>query len=292
MVALNYYDNKVVLVVGASDGLGLSIVTLLTRFSSARIIATSRSLIKIEERLSKLNGKNAKGVGLNLESSDEEISEVVRKIIAAESRLDVLINCAGMGFRGKVADTRMSVHRRVFQVDYFGQIAVIKSVMNHNASSPLHIVQVSSVQGYFGVGERAPYSAAKHALVGFIDSLRTECDPYPTNESGGSNTIVTLVSPGYINTNHSASAVTGSGTVYSKSDESTLNGYSPEFVAQQLLLKSAAKHREIIIADAKITFLVKLRYLCANLCFRILRNRQIGKKESLWKTIFKWIFST
>lgn len=278
---MEYYNGKVVLVVGASEGLGYSIVSQLTVETSARVIATSRSATKIKQKLKLLPSRNVRGVALSLNASDAEIAKSILAIIESEEggKIDILINCAGMGFRGKVSDTNLEVHRQVFQVDYFGQVAIIKSLLGVSS----HIIQVSSVQGYVGIGERAPYAAAKHALVGFIDALRTECDE--------ANTRITLVSPGYISTNHSANAITGNGSAYSQTDETTSTGYSPEYVANQLLVNSAQGKREVIIADFKTRLVIKLRLLFPNLCFRILRNRQLGIKESLAVSVFKWLLS-
>ena len=287
---MSFYDGKVVLIVGASEGLGLALVKHLATCSTARVIATSRSVAKIQKRMGELSYGNVTCASLDLEHDDERIQADVNRIIGPEGKVDILINCAGMGFRGVVLETSMPVHRRVFQVDYFGQVAVIKAVLSSWSRGAYtgHIIQVSSVQGYFGLGERAPYSAAKHALVGFIDSLRTECDSYP--EAGGNR--VTLVCPGYINTNHGANALTSDGSAYQRTDEATVSGYSPEYVADQLLFRSARGEREIVIADAKVRILIKLRSLCSGLCFRMLRIRLTGKKQSFFKTVLHWLFSS
>jgi len=174
-------------------------------------------------------------------------------------------------------------------VDYFGQVAVIKGVLTENrrkGRTNCHIIQISSVQGYFGIGERAPYSAAKHALVGFMDSLRAEVDTLRDS----SDVVITLVSPGYIATQHSCNAVTGDGSLYARNDDTTATGWSPEEVANATLLRSARGRREIVLADKKIKFLIFMRCMFAALCFRLIRIRLTGSKEPIHKTIFKWLF--
>jgi energy-converting hydrogenase Eha subunit E len=146
---MEYYEAKVVMITGAGSGLGLSLVQTLLR------------------------------VPMDLEWSDSKIYDTIHAAYRCHGPVDILINSAGVGFRGLVAETISEVDRRVMQVDYFGQVSVVKSFLSANrekGSSRCHIIQISSVQGYFGLAERAPYAAAKHALVGFIDSLRSEVD--------------------------------------------------------------------------------------------------------------------
>ncbi len=286
---MQYYSDKVILITGATSGLGLSLVTALSLVPRCRIIAAGRSKDKLKQVLKPLSCE-IKYLMLDLNESDNSIKNMIESAFSLFGTVDIVINCAGMGFRGTVQDTKMDVHRMVMQVDYFGQVAVIKALVDRWAqegpSSKRHIIQVSSVQGYFGIGGRAPYSAAKHALVGFIDSLRTEIDG---SSSPTSNVIVTMVCPGYIQTNHSSNAITGSGETYSKQDETTALGDSPDHVAHQLLTRAARLEREVIIADSKIKLFIKIRYLAPQLYFRIIWNRYQNARESLLLTIYKWL---
>ena len=285
------YDGKVVLVTGASSGLGLSIVKQLATRSKISIIATGRSVEKMQCLFNLLQSAsvNIECRFLDLEGSDDKIATDISNAISAFGTVDVLINCAGMGFRGRIEDTNMLIDRKIMQVDYFGQIAVIKGVISRwrlEGRRQGQIIQVSSVQGYFGITERAPYSSAKHALIGFIDSLRVEISEYPAND----NFRITLVSPGYIATNHSINALTASGSTCNTQDEYSINGFPPAYVANEMLLQAAIGKTEIIIADSKVKLLIILRALCPALCFRILRNRYSGRKESLIISIIKCFF--
>ena len=288
---MDYYRGKVVFVTGASSGMGLAMLKILSTVPRCKLVASSRAATKLEKLVQTFASDPAtiKCISLDLEDSDAGINAATVAAWRIHGRIDVLVNCAGMGFRGKVLETDMKVDRRIMQVDYFGQVAVIKGILSLAHSAPAdcrcHIIQVGSVQGFIGLGERAPYSAAKHALVGFIDSLRVEVSGYPAS----GEVTVSLVSPGYIATNHSVNSITGDGSAYNQQDESTSGGFTAEYVAHVALLRAARLDNEIIISDTKIRVLIWIRALFSNLCFRILRNRFIGKRESILASISKWI---
>lgn len=284
---MQYFDDKVVLVTGAGSGLGLSIVNELLRESQCTIIASGRSEARLKELFG--NYEAVKVCCIDLEWDDAKLASCVEHTFKAHGAIDILINCAGLGFRGFVQETSAVVDRKVMQVDYFGQVTIIKAVIasaKRRQRCNLHIIQISSVQGYFGLGERAPYSAAKHALVGFIDSLRAEVDSLESD----SPVVVSLVSPGYIATNHSCNALRGDGSIYSQNDDTTADGWSAEHTAKCILRASAGRKREIFLAEKKISFLIIIRYIFPMLCFRLLKNHSKRTKDATWKVILKWLF--
>lgn len=289
---MEYFEGKTVLLTGSTSGLGKSLLFILSRVRTCKIVITGRSPEKLSclSRQLKDSLATIKTAELDLESPDREIDECISSIFKIHGVVNVAFNCAGMGFRGRVIETLGDVDRRVMQVDYFGQRAVIKSLLKRweeSGCASWDIVQVSSVQGYIGIGERASYAAAKHALIGFVDSLRVEFDEYPKR----SMRRVMHVCPGYIATNHSVNSIRGDGTVYAEQDASTLSGFSPEYVAQRMLDGCVRGDREMIICDRGVRILLWIRALFPGLGFRILRNKYMGVKESIMVTVFKWLFS-
>lgn len=146
--------------------------------------------------------------------------------------IDILINNGGVSVRSDVLSTAMDVDIKVMLVNYFGSVALTKgastffalrnffasfcvriSILNFPAALPTMlkrkeglVVCVSSVQGKFSLPHRSAYSASKHAMQAFCDSLRAEVAEH--------NVKVLCVSPGYINTALSLNALTGSGRNY------------------------------------------------------------------------------
>ena len=290
---MQYFEGKTVLLTGATSGLGYSLLRILSLSRNCNIIIAGRSLKKLTSLTSDIGEVSAhiSAAKLDLESSDSDIRESISLVYKIHGKIDVLLNCAGMGFRGKVVETLADVDRRIMQVDYFGQIAVIKSLLQQwkeSGACAWDIVQVGSVQGFIGIADRAPYAAAKHALVGFVDCLRAEFDEYPRPSARR----VMLVAPGYIATNHSINSITGSGSIYSEQDAATLSGYNPDYVARQILEGCAGGRRELIIADLKVKILLLIRSFYPGLCFKILRNRFLGSKQdqsSLLSSIYRWM---
>ena len=271
--------------------MGRAILDQLAEIDGCQIIACSRNPESLKDAIATIRPVASINVAaIDLEWSDGEIAKAVSTYFTIFSGIDVLINCAGMGFRGRVTDTLLETDRRLMQVDYFGQIAVIKTLIGkwkELGTDKGHIIQISSVQGFFGLGERAPYSAAKHAMVGFVDSLRVELDSHPEH----SNYRVTHVCPGHIATNHSLNAIMGDGSRYNIKDANMAEGYEPSKVAKELLSRCSIGEREIIIAPMKVKTVMVLRALAPLLCFRLLRNAFVGKRESFLKSITKWLLN-
>merc|ERR1719211_151793 len=90
--------------------------------------------------------------------------------------------------------------------------------MMSSGTSRKHIINVSSLQGCLALPERSAYSASKHALQAFSDSLRAEM------RSSSQNVHVMVVNPGYVRTNLSLNARTGDGSLHNKMDENTAKG--------------------------------------------------------------------
>jgi len=128
-----------------------------------------------------------------------------------------------------------------------------------------HVVNVSSLQGLMALPFRASYSASKHALHAFSDSLRAEV--------ADRNVKVTVVSPGYVKTNLSLNAVTGSGRKHGQMDATTAGGYEPEDVARAIRRALMMDEKEIVLAPFSHRLAALLRRLTPNLYFFLMEAR-------------------
>jgi|TARA_B110000967_G_scaffold123182_1_gene125714 short-subunit dehydrogenase len=148
--------SKVILVTGASSGIGKSIATFL-QAKGYTVFGTSRNPKKLEKFSFEI-------IALNVLKT-ETIEQAAAYIIQKEGKLDVLINNAGMGITGPIEDTPTDEMRKVFNTNLFGAIDVMKAVLPQMRKQKSGIIiNVTSIAGYMGLPFRGLYSASKGAL--------------------------------------------------------------------------------------------------------------------------------
>jgi len=158
--------SKVVLITGASSGIGLSTANFLQE-KGFNVYGTSRNPINKEKYSFHL-------IALDVLKVDT-IQQAVSTIIDAEGRLDVLVNNAGMGITGPIEDTPTEEMRAVFNTNLFGAIDVMKAVLPQmRLQNSGTIINVTSIAGYMGLPFRGMYSATKGALELVTESVRME----------------------------------------------------------------------------------------------------------------------
>jgi short-subunit dehydrogenase len=166
-----------------------------------------------------------------------------------------------------VAETQLQVDRHIMSLNYFAPVALTKLVLPSMIERRSgHIVAISSLLGKFGAPERAAYSASKHALNGFCDSLRAEVHRH--------GIAVTVVCPGFVRTNTSYNALSTSGTPHGKMDEDIRNGISSEVCAGKILHAIQAGKREVYIGGKECWAVYLNRYL-PGLFSRLIRRRHL-----------------
>ncbi|XP_017131561.1 dehydrogenase/reductase SDR family protein 7-like [Drosophila elegans] len=266
----NQLPAKVVLITGASSGLGESLAHVFYRAGCKVILAARRTqeLERVKKDLLALDVDPAyPPTVLALDLAElNSIPEFVSRVLAVYNQVDILINNGGISVRADVASTAVDVDLKVMVVNYFGSVALTKALLPSMVKRGSgHICFVSSVQGKFAIPQRAAYSASKHAMQAFADSLRAEV--------ANKNINVSCVSPGYIRTQLSLNALTGSGSSYGKMDETTAKGMSPDKLAERILQCILRKEPDIIVSDVQAKIAYYLRHLCPSLYFWIMAKR-------------------
>lgn len=238
-----YFSNKVVWVTGASSGIGKALAIELSK-QNAKIILSSRNKESLELVKNECNNsQNIKIVPLDLENYSN-LQEKADVAILAFGKIDVLINNGGISQRSLVEKTQISVDKRIMDINYLGTVALTKAILPHFIENKKgQFAVTTSIVGKIGTPLRSSYAASKHALHGFFDSLRAE--------NYHNNIAVTLICPGFINTNVSKNALTGNGTPQGKMDLATGNGMSSKDCAKQMLKAIEKKKEEVYIAGAK-----------------------------------------
>ncbi len=168
---------KIALVTGASSGFGLLTSIELAK-AGFRVVATMRDLGR-RERLDQAVAAAGAAAKVDVRALDvtkfDTIPGFVDGVVADYGRLDVLVNNAGFAVAGFAEDIKLDELRLQFETNFFGAVAMTKAAlptMRRQRSG--HIIQVSSIVGLQGAVTVSSYSASKHALEGWSESLRME----------------------------------------------------------------------------------------------------------------------
>lgn len=232
------YDESVIWVTGASSGIGEALAReVLGR--GARVIVSARNVPALERLKQESPNPDAIHV-LPLDLTDPAaIATAARAALAVWGRIDGLVHCAGMSQRSMVRDTIPEVDRRLMEVNFFGPVQLTKAVLpSMLARRSGTIVVISSLAGKFGTPMRSAYAASKHALHGFFDSLRAEL------RNDGIH--VTIVCPGYVQTEITLRSLTGDGSAYGRVDAALRRGM-PVAACAKAIADAAGRGREEVL---------------------------------------------
>ena len=242
---LQKFNDKNVLITGASSGIGEAMAFALAK-TSAHLFLTGRNMERLSVVCEKCieAGQNTSlqtkaPTMFHVDFSDKaSIDDFVSTVTGEAVSFDYIILNAGVSQRALTMETDFSVDRTIMETNFFGPVYLIKrlSVMML-AGKPVHIAATSSITGLFGFPLRSAYSASKHALFGFFESLELE----------HKHIHVTFLIPGRISTPISVSAIIGDGTAYSKMDAGQAGGMDVNKcarIALRAILKG--KHRQLI----------------------------------------------
>ena len=180
--------SKVILITGASSGIGKSAAEFLSA-KGFKVYGTGRN--------PKINQKNGYSLIPLDVTKPETISLAIDSIIKIEGRLDVLVNNAGMGITGPIEDTPTNEMRKVFETNFFGAIDMMKAVLPQMRKQQSGtIINVTSIAGYMGLPFRGVYSATKGALDLVSEAIRMEVKEFGIQ--------IATIAPGDVATNIAA----------------------------------------------------------------------------------------
>ncbi|MBB5635075.1 short-subunit dehydrogenase [Pedobacter cryoconitis] len=182
---------KVILVTGASSGLGLAMANALS-VKGYQVYGTGRDITQM---------KNVSFTPLEMDViNDVSVNASVRQIIAAEGQIDVLINNAGNGIAGPLYTVPVAIAKVQFEVNFFGLVRVCSAVLPWMIKEKKGLViNIGSLAGLFGLPYQGLYSASKFAVEGYSQSLRMELQ--------NTGIKVSVINPGDFKTNFTSSRV-------------------------------------------------------------------------------------
>ncbi|XP_025060325.1 dehydrogenase/reductase SDR family member 7B isoform X1 [Alligator sinensis] len=271
-----YLQDAVVVITGATSGLGKECAKAF-HIAGSKLVLCGRNSERLQDLVRELSAmtnhpKNVHKpytVVFDLADTNTVLS-AAEEILKHLGHVDILINNAGISYRGTILDTGVDVDKKVMETNYFGPVAFTKALLPSMIKRRQgHIVAISSVQGKISIPFRSAYAASKHATQAFFDCLRAEVEQFEID--------VTVVSPGYIQTNLSLNAITADGSQYGVMDKNTLEGQTASEVAQVVLYAVGQKKKEVLVAGLMPSLAVYLRTLVPKLFFTFMASR--ARKE-------------
>lgn len=259
-----FFKNKVVWITGASSGIGEALTYEFARQGARLIISSNQQdeLDKVKEKCTEL-GAECFIQFLDVTEIDK-MQSITDNLIEQFGQIDVLVNNAGISQRSLVVETPLENDRKIMEIDYFGTIALTKTVLPYMIKNGGgYIAATSSISGKFGFPLRSAYAAAKHALHGFFETLRSEVYQH--------NIKVLIAFPGRIKTDISLHALTKDGTAHGKMDEGQNTGISAEKCAKKYV-KAIRKDKKEVLIGASELLMVYIHKFLPGLFYKLARK--------------------
>ncbi|RAJ05166.1 short-subunit dehydrogenase [Chitinophaga skermanii] len=267
---MEFYKGKVVWITGASSGIGKELALQLAH-TQAKLILTGRNELALATLQEQCLAYTPSCAILPADLAQPELLEpLAQQAIKTFGHIDVLINNAGVTQRDSAENTQPQVIRQLMEINFFSPVLLTKALLPHfRARGGGAVAVVGSMAGLMGFPYRTSYSAAKHALKGFFETLQVE-HMLP-------NFHITIVSPGRIQTPISLRALTGDGQAYNKMNDGQLHGIPVEICARKII-NGIAKHRKHVIVARQERILWLMRKWCTPLYYYV--ARKAGKADA------------
>src|SRR6202165_5557581 len=256
--------DNVVVITGASKGIGAELARQLAA-KGAKLVLAARNEKELDAVADECRKAGASVGSVKADVAGErDCRAIVAGAILAVGHLDTLVNNAGVSMWARFEDIEdMSILERIMQVNYMGAVYCTHHALPHLRESRGRIVGVSSLAGRVGVPTRTGYSASKHAMTGFFDSLRIELED--------SGITVTMIYPGFVSTGIRENATGPDGKPILVSPVKEGEVMSVEDCARRIVRAIEAREREVVMtARGKMGLWLKL--LAPSLVDRIARR--------------------
>ncbi len=237
--------DKLVLITGASSGIGRAIVKELA-IEGAKLIIADRNieqLVELKAECLKLTSF-CETIQFDL-SVAEEVTAAAKTILEKYGPVYLLINNGGISMRSLAIETPIEIDRKIMEIDFFSYIILTKALLPAMIEKGEGIIaSTSSLSGKFGFHQRSSYAAAKHAIQGYFETLRMELKQYGIS--------VTIAYPGSINTNISLNAIEKDGKPHGIMDPAQAKGMSAQDCAKHYLNAIRKGKPEVMIGGKEI----------------------------------------
>ncbi|MBK8846671.1 MAG: SDR family NAD(P)-dependent oxidoreductase [Bacteroidetes bacterium] len=257
--------DKVIWITGASSGIGEALVIYALE-QGACVVMSARNHAKLET-LKNTHDKLGKAMILPIDiSTVTDGSQFVNEVIKHFGKIDILVNNAGIGQKSFVLDTKWEIEKQVLDTNFTGLIRLSNAVAHQmKKSGGGNIAVITSIMGKFGMPMYAAYSASKHALYGYFDAWRGELKQH--------NIRISIICPGFINTNVSYNSLLADGSFMNKNSPAQEKGM-PASKAAEKILKAIVKNERHVFVGGLELLSVPFRNLAPGLFYWLLDRMQ------------------
>jgi len=235
----NLFRDKVVIVTGASSGIGEATAREFA-YNGSKVMLAARSEDKMILIVSSLRerGYEASYVVTDV-SKEEECKNLVERTVEKYGTVNILVNNAGISMRASFDEVELKVLHRLMDVNFWGTVYCTRYALPYLVANRGSLVGVSSVAGFHGLPGRTGYSASKFAVHGFLETIRIE------NLKNGLHVMV--IAPGFTASEIRKHALTADGTEQGISPLEEKKLMSAEYVAKWVLKGIRKKKRNKIL---------------------------------------------
>lgn len=239
-MAAPVFNHNVVVITGGSSGIGRELAYQLTA-QGARLALAARDSVLLDAVVAECRRRGGKAIGVPTDVSVEsQCKELIDRTIAEYGRIDTLVNNAGISMRARF-DELGSVEpiERLMRINYFGSVCCTFYALPNLKQSHGRIVAISSLAGKTGVPTLSGYSASKHAMAGFFESLRAEVER--------DGVTVTLVYPGFVATDVGTRAIGPGGKPLGKRPVVRSRLMPVETCAREIIAAAGSRKRDVVM---------------------------------------------
>lgn len=239
--------NKVVIVTGASSGIGKALVYGFAA-EGCKIAMGARNIEKLLLIEQELRAQGVEIISVRTDVSVEaDCKQLIDQTYQQFGRIDILVNNAGISMRAVFEELDMKVLHRLLDVNFWGTVYCSKYALPHLLNSRGSLIGIISIAGFIGLPGRSGYAASKFAMRGFLNTLRIE------NLKKGLHVLV--AAPGFTASNIRTTALDASGRQQGESPRNEAGMMSAEKCASLIIKGIRKRKREIIMTfvEGKLT---------------------------------------